>query len=247
MTNLTLLTFPPSLDSELARFVLHHYEVEHREERHVMPISSFYSLVHGWSPRFPLLYGDGVRCYTVHQIVEHCEKRADPAHKLIPADLDAVLRDDWKLLHHKLNSGTTVLAYHYLLPRRDLMVRGISEGSPAWEVRAVARAYPAFAGFIRLLLRPTDKRAAAALDHIRTILDGVDARLADGRRYLHGDRLTLADITFATATAPVVWPDGYGGPLPPLAQTPAGLQAAVAECRARPSGEFALRIYADHR
>jgi glutathione S-transferase len=127
------------------------------------------------------------------------------------------------------------------------MVRGISEGSPAWEVRAVARAYPAFAGFIRLLLRPTDKRAAAAIDHIRTILDGVDARLADGRRYLHGDRLTLADITFATATAPVVWPDGYGGPLPPLAQTPAGLQAAVAECRARPSGEFALRIYADHR
>jgi glutathione S-transferase len=247
MPPLTLLTFPPSIDSELARFVLHHHGVAHAEERHVMPFSSVFSLIHGRSVRFPLLYGDGVRCYTVRQIVDHCETLADAEHRLIPPDLGGVLRDDWKLLHSRLNSGTTVLAYHHLLPRRDLMVRGISEGAPAWEVRAVARAYPAFAGLIRLLLRPNDKRAANALDHVRTILDGIDARLADGRRYLHGDRFTLADMAFATGAAPVVWPDGYGGPLPPLAQTPPALQAVVDECRERPSGGFALRIYADHR
>lgn len=247
MTPLTLLTFPPSIDSELARFVLHHHEIAHREERHVMPFSSFFSLVHGRSVRFPLLYGEGVRCYTVRQIVDHCESRATPGRRLIPPELAGALQADWHLLHSKLNSGTTVLAYHHLLPRRDLMVRGISEGAPGWEVSAVARAYPAFAGLIRLLLRPNDKRAGKALDHVREILDGIDARLSDGRRYLHGDGFTLADMAFATGAAPVVWPDGYGGPLPPLAQTPPALQAVVDECRARPSGAFALRIYADHR
>jgi glutathione S-transferase len=127
------------------------------------------------------------------------------------------------------------------------MVRGLSDGAPGWEAGAVARAYPVFAGLIRVLLRPTEGRAAKALDRIRTILDGIDARLADGRLYLHGDRFTLADLAFAVGVAPAVWPDAYGGPLPPLADVPQPLQAAVAECRARPSGAFALRIYAERR
>ena len=75
------------------------------------------------------------------------------------------IRQDWKVFHTDLNTATTIFAYYHLLPMREIMVRPLSEGAPRWQVAAVERAYPAFAGLIRLLLRPTDQRAAAALEH----------------------------------------------------------------------------------
>jgi glutathione S-transferase len=242
-----LITFPPSLDSEFSRFLLSHYRIEHREQRHVMPISSYFSLVHGRTVRFPLVYGDGLRLNTVHKIIDHFEPLAAPERRLVPPDLAPRVREDWKVFHTALNTATTIYAYHHLLPHRDIMVRPLSEGAPRWEGAAVERCYPCFAGLIRLLLRPTERRASASLDTIRDVLGRVDERLADGRRYLNGERFSLSDMAFAIAAAPVVWPDQYGGAVPALGDTPAGLQAVVTECRARPSGELALRIYRDHR
>ena len=134
-----------------------------------------------------------------------------------------------------------------LLLRTAAGVEPLTQGTPDWEVAAVDRYYPFFEGLLRLLLRPSDKRAADALSAIRGVLDRVDARLADGRRYLNGDRFSLSDMAFAVAAAPIAWPENYGGAVPPLHVTPPELQSVIAETRARPSGAFALRIYADHR
>ena len=79
------------------------------------------------------------------------------------------------------------------------------------------------------------------------MLDRVDERLSDGRRYLNGDRFSLSDMAFAVAAAPIVWPDEYGGAVPALPDTPPALREVVAETRARQSGTFALRIYRVHR
>ena len=127
------------------------------------------------------------------------------------------------------------------------MVRALSDGSPSWEVAAVQHGYPAFAALLRVLLRLTPSQATAARDTIRSTFKTIDERLRDGRPYLYGDRLTIADISFAIAAAPAVWPDNYGGPLPPLHLTPAPIQDLVAESRERPSGAFALRMYREHR
>ncbi len=247
MTDRTLITFPPSLDSEFSRFLLSHYGVAHREQRHVMPMSAIFTLRYGRSFRFPLLYGDGLRLDTVHKIIDYFEPRAADDRRLVPDDLATTMRADWKVFHHDLNTPTTLLAYHHLLPHRDIMIDPLSEGAPAWEVAAVRNGYPFFHGMLRALLRPTDARAAAALTAIRGVLTKVDARLADGRRYLNGDRFSLSDMAFAVAAAPVAWPDNYGGAIPALADTPSGLRAVIDETRARPSGAFALRIYKDHR
>jgi glutathione S-transferase len=104
-----------------------------------------------------------------------------------------------------------------------------------------------FKTLLGLLLRLSPARADKMLATIRSCLQKVDDRLADGRSYLLGDRFTLSDMAFAIAAAPIVWPDQYGGAVPALADTPPALQAVVAECRARPSGALALRIYRDHR
>lgn len=247
MSDLTLITFPPSLDSEFSRFLLRHYAVAHREQRHVMPISILFTLRHGASFRFPLLYGGGLRLDTVHEIIDHFEPRAATERRLVPPELAATTRTDWKIFHHDLNTPTTLLAYHHLLPHRDIMVGPLSQGAPAWEVSAVRHGYPVFHAMFRALLRPTDARAQAALTAIRSVLAAVDARLADGRRYLNGERFTLSDMAFAVAAAPVAWPEEYGGAVPALHDTPPGLRAVIEETRARPSGAFALRVYREQR
>lgn len=254
MSRPVLITFPPSLDSELARFLLAHHGVAHDESRHTLVFSSFATLWRGRTVRFPLLYadaGDGAGPLSLHTpaaIAEHLEATCPPDRRLRPVGVSAqVLAQDWQLFHSTLSTATTVFAYYHLLPHRETMVGPLSDGAPRLEVAAVQRGYPAFALLLRTLLRLTPSREQGAVRTIDAVLDTVDARLADGRRYLYGDDFTLPDLDFAVAAAPVVWPPEYGGAVPPLEDTPPALRQMVERVRARPSGAFALRLYREHR
>lgn len=79
--------------------------------------------------------------------------------------------------------------------------------------------------------------------------DFVAGRLADGRKYLCGDALTAADITFAALTAPVILPDQYGARLPKLGDAKPGssIRNLVEKYRATPAGQFVLRLYGEER
>ncbi len=244
-----LITFPPSLDSELSRFLVEHYGIQHQERPHALIFSFYYTLWHGSSVVFPLLYGDSFKIVGPLAMVNYFDTRCAPALRLWPQQEDQKSQadSDWALFNNTLAFSTAVFAYYHLLPHRDLMIRPLSLGTPDFERKAVERAYPVFAGLLRILLRLTSQRAQQSLDQIRTIFTAVDARIAGGRRFLVGDRLTLSDLAFSVAAAPVVLPPAYGGPIPGFAEMPPAIQAAVNEMRAHPAGAFALRIYEEQR
>jgi hypothetical protein len=248
MPDATLITFPPSLDCELGRFLADHYRLDYREERHTLFFSSYYTLKAGATVVFPLLSGPTYHLSTVRQMVDHFDPIAPAELKLLRAGSDgAQVEADWKTFNDTLAFATAIFAYYHLLPQKDIMVRPLSDGAPDTEVRAVKAAYPAFAGLLRLLLFLTPRRAEQALASARVVLQGVDDRLADGRRYLVGDRLSLSDLAFAVAVAPLVLPEEYGGPLPTFDEMPPAIQDPIVETRARRAGQFAQRIYRDHR
>ena len=244
-----LITFPPSLDSELGRFLTEHYGIEHVERRHTLIFSSFVTLLHGWTVRFPLLYNRTYSLVGPRGIVDYFDARSAPELKLCPADpvLRQQMESDWETFNNTLAFATARFAYYHLLPNRGLMLRPLSEGTPTFEQDVVKAVYPVFSGLLRLLLWLTADHAKQSLEQARKVFKGVDDRLAKGARYLVGDSLSLSDLAFAVAAAPLVLPPSYGGPMPSYDQMPEPIQGAVNEFRPRRAGAFALRIYEEYR
>ena len=92
--------------------------------------------------------------------------------------------------------------------------------------------------------------AARSRERLEEALEPIEARLADGRRTLIGDRVTAADLTLAAILAPLVRPpeQPVTGPAEELVGPPTPrVQALLDEHRARPTGQYALRMYRELR
>ena len=120
-------------------------------------------------------------------------------------------------------------------------------GVPAWERFVFPFVLPPAKLIIRRHFGITDETARAAAEHVDEEFDAVAERLADGRRYLVGDRFTAADLAFAALAAPVVVPLAYGTPLPQPDELPEDMAAAVVRWRSHPAGVFALRLFREER
>ena len=155
----------------------------------------------------------------------------------------------------RLGNDVRVWVYSRIFARRDLTLRswGIEEPRvPGWQ-RALLRAGTPLLRFaVRRMLGVHPARAARALERTREAFDRVDALLADGRRYLAGDALSFADITFASLAALAVLPPEYGGRAIDgrrlgIEELEPDWRAEVEAFRARPAGQFVLRLYREER
>ena len=112
-----------------------------------------------------------------------------------------------KLRHefrYGMGNGTVHWAYYQLLPHKNLTWAGFTTGVPWWETLFLTFGYAIikYLMFKALSLGPED--AQKGLDKVKAGFDRCDQILSDGRQYLAGDRLTLADLAFVTSGAPMV-------------------------------------------
>ena len=146
-------------------------------------------------------------------------------------------------------------AYQQLFmdPALTLQSWGVGEPAvPAWQRALLRPLRPLLQVAVRRMLRVNAASAARALDKTKAVFDEMDARLADGRRYLLGDHLSFADITFASLGALAVLPGNYGGGalathFPPVDSLPSPWREEVLAFRQRPAGQFILRMYGEER
>ncbi len=138
-------------------------------------------------------------------------------------------------------------------PELTLRVWGHGEPKvPRWQRALLPLLRPLLRAAVRRMLHVTPTTAVRALERTQRVFDEMDARLADGRRYLMGDTLSYVDIVFASLGALAVLPDDYGGGalttrFPAPDALPAAWRDEVLAFRQRPSGQFILRMYRDER
>lgn len=245
---LSLLTFAPMIDSELCRFILAHYRIPYRERPHVFVWASLLAILHGGIGRVPLLYGGGHRLAGPRALVEHFDVEYPEDRRLLPVRQPArtQVENDWHRFNGELAEHTAVVAYYHLLPHRDIMIEPFTRGIPRWEASVTPSGYPFLRKIFELLLRLTPARVNDSLARVKFEFDRVDARIADQRRYLAGDSLTLADLALAAAAAPLLLPAGYGSPMPPSSRMPPEMRAIISELRSHNAAAFVDRIYKLH-
>ena len=244
---LTLLTFAPMVDSEFSRLLLRHYGVAYHEDDRLFGWVSLMAFVRSGSGRIPLLYGRGLKKTGPRPIAAHFDPLAPADRRLIPDDPEtaAQVEADVHLYNDQMAVHTAEFAYYHLLPLRELMTGIFSGPIPPNEAEWVPRVYPLLAAAFGLALKLGPERAATALERIRAMFVKTDERVADGRRFLCGDRLTFGDLALASAAAPLLQPKGYGAKMPAVEILPAKLRDAVRELRTHPTAAFVQRIYAE--
>jgi glutathione S-transferase len=250
MAPATLVTIPFSHYCEKARWALQRARVAFREEGH-MPGAHMFAVRRRGMRRtcVPILVTSDNVIQESTEIVKYADARLPAARRLFPEDPAlgadvARLEDDFD---ERLGPHGRRVFYLHLLPDRDLSLELMEHDVPAIERRAVGFMFPLLRGLMRRKMQIDAAGAARSLTIVKSVFEDVAARLADGRRYLAGDRFTAADLTFAALAAPCVAPEGYPVPLPALSRIPDEPRALIRSFRETPAGAFALRLYRDER
>jgi glutathione S-transferase len=181
-------------------------------------------------------------------ILRWADRRIAPEDHLYP---DGELGAQAATLEHELDEGLgpdgRLWLYHQTLPVVKRLRPWAEAGLPRWEQLAFRASGPLVGVAISRYLGIDHASSAAAVERVDRVFDDVAGRLADGRRFLLGDRFTAADLTFAALSAPMLVPGGYGSPLPPLEAMPAAAADHMRRLRAHPAGAFADRLYREER
>jgi glutathione S-transferase len=241
-----LITIPFSHYCEKARWALERVGAAYDEDGHLPLFHYLPARRAGGSRTVPILVDGKTVIADSTDIIAWADAR-DPGALLPPDPVDRAaalqLEDDFDL---ELGPATRRWMYFQLLHRRDLehlLLRGV----PRWERAALAATRPLAVRFLARSLKIDAAGAERSRQKIEDAFARVGELVGDGRRYLVGNRFSVADLTFAALAAPILLPAGYGAALPAPGDFEGEPRERVAAWRTSPAGRFALRLYDTER
>jgi len=256
----TLLTIPFSHYNEKARWALDRFGIAYRERKY-MPMLHVPAVIvatrfgkHGGSDKVssrfstPLLVTDtGERLCDSHDIVRWADERfATPETTLFPTPQAEVIERE---LGEGLGPHGRRIAYGLGMsdPSKFAELARHNVGWLQWRTTQIFG--PLMIGVVSRALRVDPPRVEKSIDAVRKVFDDIGRRL-EGRRYLVGDRFSVADLAFACLAAAVLVPtrsEGFGAALPERSQLTPRAATFADELRDTEAGQYAMRLFRDDR
>jgi len=233
---------------ELVRWVLEREGIAYKEACHAPILHIPFTKLAGGGVRVPVVRTPDAVLET-QAVLEYIDARTRNGDQLYPVDPDQRSEVN-KLVPFFLDElaiAVRLYAYANVLPNARVAGGLMTVRAPWWERILVRTFYPIQAWALRKRLGITPASTEDARKKILSSFEDLSARLRSRQRYLTGDQLTAADLTFAAVTAPVTLPPEYGAPLPRFSDLPEPMQATVRTVRSSSAGQLALRLYQDHR
>lgn len=245
-----LVTIPFSNYCEKARWALDAVGVAYEEEGH-LPLFHYVPVKRAGGQRtVPVLVEGKGKAKTIvadsTPIVEWADaKRPGTLLPLDAVDRTAALQleDDFDM---QLGPSTRRWMYFQLLPRKDLLPLLVKR-VPKWEALSLRLTRPAAVAYLRRQLKLDAAGAQRSQAKIDAAFDRVSQQLADGRRFLVGNRFSVADLTFAALAASILLPAEHPIEMPPIDELSDDARGHVERWRASRAGQHALRMYATER
>ena len=238
-----LVTIPFSHYCEKARWALDRARIPYVEEGHLPLFSWVSALRTGQRRTVPsLMTAQGPIADSTD--ILHWVDRNGEAPPLFPEELPEVAELE-EHFDRNLGPHSRRMAYGHVLPRMRDLIASVRAVPRAERVLANTFARP-ISALMKRALKVTPEGIARSRAKVDAVFAMVADRLADGRRYLVGDRFTAADLTFAALSTAVIGPPELADHLPVDSARPE-MQAELDAYRRTPAGAFALRLYAEER
>jgi glutathione S-transferase len=243
-----LITFRISHYCEKVRWALDRLGIPYIEECH-LPLLHWLKTRSLGGSSVPILVADAVVLKDSADILNYLDEIAPPDLKLYPNSPE--LQHEIEELEAQFNCllGVAIrqFGYFHVLPNQNLMQQVWCEGVPAWEKFLFPIVFPITRRKVYRGYHVNRESSLLANHQIQNIFEEIGDRLADGRKYLVGDRFSAADLTFACLSAPAILPPEYGGLLPEITQLPDEMAKVVRDLRETVAGKYVLRLYREER
>ncbi|HUS28564.1 MAG TPA: glutathione S-transferase [Kofleriaceae bacterium] len=243
-----LITIPFSHYCEKARWALDRAGITYEEDGHLPLFHYLANIRVGGKRTVPTLVTKDAGKKTVVRdstdIIAWVDKQKPGS--LIPlagADEALAIEDDFD---NHFGPATRRWGYFYMLPNRDVD-DVIGAGVPRWEKSLLKLARPFAVRYLKRSLKIDPDGVARSQKKIEETFSRVDEVLRDGRRFLTGDRFTVADLTFASLAAPILLPPEHPVQKFELGLFPEEARVQIDRWRHTRAGQFGLRLYADER
>ena len=244
-TNLRLITIPISHYSEKVRWALEYLQIPFQELPHMPPFHRGVTKKYGGTS-VPVLVTETVTLADSTDILRYLDT-LKPG-KLYPTEpeLQALSTELEALFNQTLGVHTRRWGYSYIL-NPQMVYPKWTQGVPIWEKLLFPIVFPKVKPIVLKSIDVTETSAIESYREIGRIFDRVSQILADGRKYLLGDRFSAIDLTFAALAAPMIQPPEHHISPTPIAELPIQMQTEIRTCQATSAGEFGLRLYREHR
>ncbi len=244
-----ILSISVSPYCELVRWVMERASVPYQESCSAPVLHYLMNKLKGGGIDVPVFISSEVTLTNARQEIEYIDARLPLALKLYPDD-SAQKAETERLLDMffaKLVTSISSYCYSYCLPDKALLTPVINYKIPAWQSCLVDKFYPRIRARMEKSLPAGLTLVDSFKQEIETVFNEINALLKDGRPYLLGDKLSIADICFAAMAGPLLAPQRYGSPLPDQFRIPEAMRIFSNEMKSTPAGQFALKIYREHR
>jgi glutathione S-transferase len=245
-----LYTIPISHYCERARWALDRGKVPYQEIRHLQGFHYFSSYYHAFSPTVPILKTKEGTFKNSDDILMWANQKMELPVRIYPEDSTKTLQivELEKYYTEILGPAGRLWMYTFMLKEMKTVQKySKMHGLPGWEVALMPVVFPLVKNFLRKRLREKPESRSLSKKGVEAIFNQTATFLEDGRSLHMGDRFSAADLTFASMAAAVLLPENYGVTLPKLDELPAEMADQIYQWRQHPAGQFALRIFRDHR
>jgi glutathione S-transferase len=239
-----LITIPFSHYCEKARWALDRAGVTYVEDGH-LPVFHYLATYRAGGKRTVPVLVDGttvVRDST--DIIAWADARRPGC--LIPfgsAEDVLAIEDD---LDDHFGPHTRRWGYFHLLPVPEA-IQHVAAGVPRWERAILKVSRPLAIAYLERSMKIDEAGVERSRQKIDATFDRIEKVIRDGRRYIAGDRFTVADLTFAALAAPILLPPNHPVQTFELSLFGPTARDQIEKWRERPAGRFAIRLYQDDR
>lgn len=243
-----LITINISHYCEKVRWALDYINVEYTEEHHAPPFHRIYTRKYGGTT-VPILVTENKNFCDSTEIIKYLNTIASKDKKLYPDDIKlcSEVEELEELFDSQLGVATRCLGYYFALKNYYKIPLTWAKGASWQEKIGCIILSPMTIKIVSDTYQVNESQKNIALQKIKNIFSLVDEKLAPDKKYLVGDKISAADISFAALAAPLLRPKNH-----PMYSSQSGnisqeMIDIVKDLRKTRSGKFALNLYAKSR